>query len=834
MRQLTLEFLLLINLVLGFVISEQFSFDFDSQDGIEAQTLSSRFKRASDSSLLWGPYRSSLYFGIRPRIPRSLLSGLMWFQVDNYGGIGNLRHFYNQDDNMKRANWITYDPRTGGRQILSDNDNHIDIVTDFVKSDDGYSWGVRIHSTPHPGYENIKISFIWYSGLESEEKIEDGEVSKSGHFRLKNKKNVLGHDSNVTLEGFSEELGIFEMTITDGPIKNRHPKLKLIDPELDPAKSHHFSLVVPNDNVWKAKDIFMTMLQESIQQLVEKYSGLENIPSEQALIIRDLQDFEGNLHFVQKVYEGECQFDILYNNGFTPKSDHITAETIELRINNTIVKLKSKFNKHFQIEPPYSNDEQYTDFAQEIISGLLGGLSYFYGDHIVDRETVFDEELFESYELKGSLEGPHELFSLVPSRPFFPRGFLWDEGFHLLPLLEYDSDLVFEILQSWFSLIDDEGWVAREQILGPELRSRVPAEFQIQSPEIVNPPTLMLVLTYLLDSTKENFGGVNEPIVESDYGSFNPHKDLGLVILQTPDLLANYTQLIYPKLKQYFNRFRASQQGYIEEFDRGDSKEGYRWRGRTLTHCLASGLDDYPRALPADIAELNVDLVSWIGIMTRSMKLISGILGYKEDVKMYLKMETDLIKGLNMHWSNEEGSYCDMSVDDNDENVHVCHKGYISLFPFLTKLIPAQDTSKIELIVDLILDPNGLWSDFGIRSLSKSDKYYRTGENYWRSPIWININYLVLDGLKHYYAASSQYMTDPLKSKMENAYKLLRQNLVDNIFKQWKATGFVWEQYDDETGSPKGAKNFLGWSSLVVLIMCMPEHLNLQHLHRSP
>ena len=34
-----------------------------------------------DTSLLWGPYRPNLYLGLRPRIPNSLLLGLMWARV---------------------------------------------------------------------------------------------------------------------------------------------------------------------------------------------------------------------------------------------------------------------------------------------------------------------------------------------------------------------------------------------------------------------------------------------------------------------------------------------------------------------------------------------------------------------------------------------------------------------------------------------------------------------------------------------------------------------------------------------------------------------------------
>jgi hypothetical protein len=39
---------------------------------------------ASNASLLWGPYRSNLYFGVKPRLPNSLLTGLLWLNVDDY------------------------------------------------------------------------------------------------------------------------------------------------------------------------------------------------------------------------------------------------------------------------------------------------------------------------------------------------------------------------------------------------------------------------------------------------------------------------------------------------------------------------------------------------------------------------------------------------------------------------------------------------------------------------------------------------------------------------------------------------------------------------------
>lgn len=83
MMSLERSFWLAIALViLPFVASIQASGD--------AEWVSSQeTARSSNQSLLWGPYRSNLYFGVRPRIPKSLLTGLLWAKMDNYATVQN-------------------------------------------------------------------------------------------------------------------------------------------------------------------------------------------------------------------------------------------------------------------------------------------------------------------------------------------------------------------------------------------------------------------------------------------------------------------------------------------------------------------------------------------------------------------------------------------------------------------------------------------------------------------------------------------------------------------------------------------------------------------------
>lgn len=50
---------------------------------------------------------------------------------------------------------------------------------------------------------------------------------------------------------------------------------------------------------------------------------------------------------------------------------------------------------------------------------------------------------------------PFELVASYPSRSRFPRGFLWDEGFHLLLICQWSNSICIEVFRTWFDTISE-------------------------------------------------------------------------------------------------------------------------------------------------------------------------------------------------------------------------------------------------------------------------------------------------------------------------------------------------------------------------------------------
>ena len=531
---------------------------------------------------------------------------------------------------------------------------------------------------------------------------------------------------------------------------------------------------------------------------------------------------------------------------------------------------------------PLSSWPAATDFGAHALSALLGSIGFFYGTSTVAPSAVTGAG--------AGRTAPAPLLATVPSRPFFPRGFLWDEGFHQLLVGAWDPALSDHITSNWLGLMHSDGWVPREQILGAEAEERVPAEFVAQHKEHANPPALLLRIQRLLDAIDRGdaegrpVGAQGEQPPEDDGAEERSSAAAAAAAEASASLPV--LRALWPSLVKWHRWFARTQSG--------EAEASFRWRGRDANDrrlnamTLSSGLDDYPRATVPSAVERHVDLHCWMTFFARLLGRLARRLGKDEEAASFeAAFEARLAALTKLHWNERLGAFCDFGEHSNEGSFgkryvvkcasrdgasqieadvanpqrpdgcpsshprflfplgdgngglltresfsprrrpsaqYVEHLGYVSLFPLMLKLLP-PDSPHLLPIIELIRDPGRLWSEYGIRSLSASDPWYQRqnapgDEPYWRGPIWVNLNYLVLGGLHHYATGHAGAAANPsVAARAAQVYTELRDNLVGNMIDVWTRTGYLWEQYDPVTGEGRRTHPFNGWSSLALLAL---------------
>jgi glycogen debranching enzyme len=103
-------------------------------------------------------------------------------------------------------------------------------------------------------------------------------------------------------------------------------------------------------------------------------------------------------------------------------------------------------------------------------------------------------------------------------------------------------------------------------------------------------------------------------------------------------------------------------------------------------------------------------------------------------------------------------------------------------------------------------DDAQLMSGGGIRSLSADDALYVPGEagrgvnSNWRGPVWVPINYMIIEALAD---VDADLAAD------------IRQRIVSNIERDWTETQRFHEYFDGDSGEGRGADFQTGWTALV-------------------
>jgi mannosyl-oligosaccharide glucosidase len=186
------------------------------------------------------------------------------------------------------------------------------------------------------------------------------------------------------------------------------------------------------------------------QVVVEPYHNSERPGPEPAFALQlPNEAFTGsNLHALQKSFDGPFQFDIFFES--ESAKHKLSSSTLDEGIPALSASFASRFAKTFPL--PLDTPEAKVNFSKEVTANVLGGVGYFYGTSIVDpgfaREWDQDESGDEDSEKPRAgahLTEPRALLTATPSRSFFPRGFYWDEGFHLLHIGEWDNALRYRL-----------------------------------------------------------------------------------------------------------------------------------------------------------------------------------------------------------------------------------------------------------------------------------------------------------------------------------------------------------------------------------------------------
>ncbi|XP_069488582.1 mannosyl-oligosaccharide glucosidase [Ambystoma mexicanum] len=742
----------------------------------------------------WGSYRPQVYFGMKTRSPKSLVTGLMWMQQREMDV--SLRHTCEQGDRLPSYGWLMHDGVNFGVQDIQDFG--FALRTEFVKrigGQHGGDWSWRITGTHQsPGTHASLISLLFYVAT-------DGQGLLNAHVEDKQRL--------ASVTGSSEELGHFRITFykpkgekseaakyaSYNILKTVSPGLHRLTDVVKSSLSHRFVYSPPNG----AKRHYFAV--DSYRPPPKQQPGGGASPEESHLVVHQVT--------LQLPFEIEVAFE---SGSFLDRPDSLVGPVLSAELARHKAAFEAKFDQTFPLREKGASPPQ-VQFAQAALSNMVGGMGYFYGHSFVqsrynDQPVVYPE-------------GP--LYTAVPSRSFFPRGFLWDEGFHQLLVSKWDPAISREVISHWLDLMNVEGWIPREQILDSEARSKVPAEFVLQRNENANPPTLFLTLQKLLAGLE------GTPLARND---------------------ELYLRKLLPRLKTWYDWYNTTQSGPIPYT--------FRWRGRDEDtnlflnpKTLTSGLDDYPRASHPSGDERHVDLRCWMVLASQVMAEVSRLLG--EPAGEYQRMQLELSDNARLekhHWSEQLQAFADygnhtQSVLLEREKIfvppghnphhhppprlvrvvrkppklqHVSAFGYVSLFPFLLNVL-LPDSPRLETILKDMRNEKKLWTPYGLRSLSKSSPLYMKHNTehdgpYWRGPIWVNINYLAVRAL-HRYAS----IDGPFRDQAANLYQELRANLINNIYRQYMETGYIWEQYNDSTGRGQGSYPFTGWSALVVLMM---------------
>jgi Mannosylglycerate hydrolase MGH1-like glycoside hydrolase domain len=208
-------------------------------------------------------------------------------------------------------------------------------------------------------------------------------------------------------------------------------------------------------------------------------------------------------------------------------------------------------------------------------------------------------------------------------------------------------------------------------------------------------------------------------------------------------------------------------------------------------HPFSSGLDDSPLwddGMPVESPDLN----TYLCIQQDALSKIAKVIDKENDARKWSRRADAMAKRMiHKMWDAETGFFL---ARRNGAEVNV--RTPFNLFPLVTGRMPPSITKRL---VAHLINENEFWPLFPVPTVALNDPKYNPNQM-WRGPTWVNINYLLIEGLLR-----SGYI--------DLAHELRRRTLA--MISQWDD---IYEYYHPQTGeNPPKAATIYGWSSAIYI-----------------
>lgn len=208
-------------------------------------------------------------------------------------------------------------------------------------------------------------------------------------------------------------------------------------------------------------------------------------------------------------------------------------------------------------------------------------------------------------------------------------------------------------------------------------------------------------------------------------------------------------------------------------------------------HPFSSGLDDSPLwddGMPVESPDLN----TYLYLQQEALARIARVIGKDDDADLWQSRARAMVRRmLDLRWDEQTGYFW---ATRNRSRVNV--RTPFNLFPLITGQLPRSIADRV---VAHLTDERQFWSRYPVPSVAMDDPKYDPNQM-WRGPTWVNVNYLLIDGLQ--------------RSGYPELARELRRRTLDLISGQ----DDIYEYYHPETGeNPPHAASTFGWSSAVFI-----------------